>query len=125
MSPESLLARREVWKQRIREFDQGTASVADFCQRLGVSTVTFYQWRQRLKPASSASAKVPKPAAKSARPRKAAANMKFLPVQLLGQQNVEVQFPCGARVLVPSHDHEAIRTVLQSLVPSRREEPAC
>ena len=125
MSPESLLARREVWKQRIREFDQGTASVADFCQRLGVSAVSFYQWRKRLKPASSAPANVPKPPAKLARPRKAAANMKFLPVELVGPTNVEVQFPCGARVLVPSHDHEAIRTVLQSLVPSRREEPAC
>ncbi len=125
MSPESLLARREVWKQRIREFDQGTASVADFCQRLGVSTVSFYQWRQRLKPASSPPAKVPKPPAKSARPRQAAANMKFLPVELLGPTNVEVQFPCGARVLVPSHDHEALRTELQSLVLSRREEPAC
>jgi hypothetical protein len=125
MSPESLLARREVWKQRIREFDQGTASVADFCQRLGVSTVSFYQWRQRLKPALSVPAKASKPSVKSAPPRKPAASMKFLPVQLLGQQNVEVQFPCGARVLVPSHDHEAIRTVLGALVRDQGETRAC
>lgn len=120
MSREAVLARREAWKQRMREFEQGTAGVPDFCRRAGVSTASFYQWRRRL---NAVPAKVPKPSAKAAPPRKA--NVKFLPVELLGPQNVEVQFPCGARVLVPSHDHEAIRAVLQSLVPSRREEPAC
>ena len=51
--------------------------------------------------------------------------MKFLPVELIGQQRVEVQFPCGARVLVPSHDREAIRTILEALVVDRREDRAC
>jgi hypothetical protein len=125
MSREAVVARREMWKRRMREFEQGTADVTEFCRRAGVSTASFYQWRRRLKPALSASAEVTKASVKGAPPRKAAGNMKFLPVELLGPQNVEVQFPCGARVLVPSHDHEAIRTVLQSLVPSRREEPAC
>lgn len=125
MSREAVLARRELWKRRMQEFEHGSADVAEFCRRLGVSTASFYQWRRRLKPASPAPAKPPNPPAKAAPPRKTTANMKFLPVELLGPQNVEVQFPCGARVLVPSHDHEALRTVLQSLVPSRREEPAC
>lgn len=125
MSREAVLARRELWKRRMQEFEQGTASVPDFCRRAGVSTASFYQWRRRLQSVPSAPATVAKPSAKAARPRKTAGNMKFLPVELLGGQNVEVQLPCGARVLVPSHDHEALRTVLQSLVPSRREEPAC
>jgi hypothetical protein len=125
MSREAVLARRELWKRRVQEFEQGTADVTEFCHRAGVSTASFYQWRKRLKPASPPPAKPPNPSAKAARPRKSTTNMKFLPVELLGPQNVEVQFPCGARVLVPSHDHDAIRTVLQSLVPSRREEPAC
>lgn len=119
MSRESVLARRESWYRRMQEFEQGTANVADFCRRAGVSTASFYQWRRRLKPVATAP-KVPKPSAKAHQ-----ADMKFLPVELLGPQKVEVQFPCGARVLVPSHDHEAIRAVLQFLVPSRREEPAC
>lgn len=125
MSREAVLARRELWKRRMQEFEQGTASVPDFCRRAGVSTASFYQWRRRLQSVPSAPATVAKPRAKAARPRKTTTNMKFLPVELLGPQNVEVQLPCGARVLVPSHDHEALRTVLQSLVPSRREEPAC
>ena len=122
MSRESVLSRREAWYRRMQEFEQGTANVADFCRRAGVSTASFYQWRRRLKPVTTAP-KVPKPSAKASQARQA--DMKFLPVELLGPQKVEVQFPCGARVLVPSHDHEAIRAVLQSLVPSRREEPAC
>ena len=125
MSRETVLARRELWKRRMQEFEQGSADVAEFCRRAGVSTASFYQWRKRLQPVSSVPVKVPHPSANADRPRKTTTNMKFLPVELVGQQNVEVQFPCGARVLVPSHDHEALRTVLQSLVPSRREEPAC
>lgn len=125
MSREAVLARRELWKRRMQEFEQGSADAAEFCRRAGVSTASFYQWRKRLRPVPSVPAAVPKPLAKAVRPRKTTTNMKFLPVELLGPQNVEVQFPCGARVLVPSHDHEALRTVLQALVPGRREEPAC
>ena len=122
MSRESVLSRREAWYRRMQEFEQGTANVADFCRRAGVSTASFYQWRRRLKPVATAP-QVPKPSAEASQAHQA--NMKFLPVEFLGPQKVEVQFPCGARVLVPSHDHEAILAVLQSLVPSRREEPAC
>ena len=125
MSRESVLARREVWQQRMREFEQGTASVADFCRRAGVSTPAFYQWRRKLKPVSSEPVKVRQLSRKPAAPRKAVANVKFLPVEVMAQQNVEVRFPCGARVLVASHDHEAIRSVMETLVSGRREEPAC
>ena len=125
MSRDSILARREVWKQRMGEFEQGTASVADFCRRAGVSIPAFYQWRRRLKPVPAGSLELPQPSRKAAAPRKATANMKFLPVEFIGQQNVEVQFPCGARVLVPSHDREAIRTILEALVVDRREDRAC
>ena len=43
------LARRELWRRRLREFDRGTATVAEFCRRVGVSDAAFYQWRHGAK----------------------------------------------------------------------------
>ena len=125
MSRDSVVARREAWKQRMREFEQGTASVADFCRRAGVSTPAFYQWRRKLKSVPSGPVKVPTTTTKAAAPRKATANVKFLPIELIGPQNVEVQLPCGVRVLVPSHDREALRTILEALASDWREDRTC
>src|SRR6266404_3300280 len=92
MSGEPDLARREVWKQRLRDFDRGTASVVEFCERAGVSTASFYQWRRKLGSAASSRSVVEqqRPSKTSAMPRDAAASMKFLPVELIGARNAEV-----------------------------------
>ena len=42
------LERREIWRRRLREFDRGSVTVAGFCQRIGVSVATFYQWRRKM-----------------------------------------------------------------------------
>ena len=113
------LARRELWRRRLREFDRSTATVADFCDRAGVSTAAFYQWRRKLADAAS-----PEGLAKSS---PAAASLNFLPVEIMGPRNgevVEVLLPNGIRVLVPSRDYEAIRTVLKTLA-SEQEARGC
>ena len=38
-----------VWRERLRRFDSGNLTVAEFCHREGVSNPSFYQWRKRLK----------------------------------------------------------------------------
>jgi hypothetical protein len=35
------LARRELWRRRLRDFDRGSATVAAFCRREGVSDAAF------------------------------------------------------------------------------------
>lgn len=133
MSREPDLSRREVWKQRLREFDRGTASVMEFCERAGVSTASFYQWRRKLGSAASSrnvaeQERTSKISSKLAMPRDATASMKFLPVELIGPRNaevVEVLLPSGIRVLVPSRDQVALRTVLETLASNRREDRAC
>jgi transposase-like protein len=47
------LARRELWRRRMREFERSAATVADFCDRAGVSAAAFYQWRRKLSDVSS------------------------------------------------------------------------
>jgi len=114
------LARQEQWRRRLREFDRSTATVADFCDRAGVSTAAFYQWRRKLADGASANG--------LAKPSSGAASLNFLPVEIMGPRNgdvVEVLLPNGIRVLVPSRDQESLRTVLESLGSERREESAC
>jgi hypothetical protein len=39
--PASRQARREWWRRQIQRQKEGSLTVAEFCRRLGVSTVTF------------------------------------------------------------------------------------
>ena len=120
MSREPDLAKQAAWKLRLREFDRGSATVVEFCRSEGVSVASFYQWRQKLKPATARTA-----------PRgRVEKRPIFLPVEITGAANVEVLLPSGVRLTVPCCDHEAIRTVLAallsaSLMDSRREDRGC
>jgi transposase len=41
-------ATRHLWQQRLDRFRKSALAVADFCQREGISTASFYAWRRRL-----------------------------------------------------------------------------
>lgn len=110
------LARRELWRRRMREFERSAATVADFCGRAGVSAAAFYQWRRKLSDVSSSEG-LTKPAPRATPSRAAASSLNFLPVEIMGPRNgdvVEVLFPSGIRMLVPSRNQELLRTVLES-----------
>jgi transposase-like protein len=113
MSREPDLAKRAAWRLRLREFDRGNATVAEFCRRTGVSVATFYQWRRKLEPSAAPS---------TAPCGRAVKGLSFLPVEITGGASVEVLLPSGARVTVPCHDQEAIRTVMAALLSSSLED---
>lgn len=116
----------ELWRRRLREFDRGQASVAEFCRRVGVSAATFYQWQRKLTPAVSGAAArstaVVRPAAK---PGQAPGPMRFLPVEITAASQVEVLLPGGARLSIPSREHDALRTVVAALLGERGEDRPC
>jgi transposase-like protein len=123
MSREPNLEKRASWRLRLREFDRGNATVAEFCRRGGVSVAAFYQWRRKLRPSAA-------PDASAASRGRAVKSLSFLPVEITGGASIEVLLASGARVTVPCHDQEAIRTVMAALlsaspVHSRPEDPAC
>lgn len=116
------LAKREVWRRRLREFDRGTATVAEFCQRVGVSDAAFYQWRRKLA-SPSAELKTPISAAEKV------SALSFLPLEITGRDDpsarIEVVFPNGIRVLVPGRDHATLSAVLAALASSSRGSGSC
>lgn len=116
------LARREVWRRRLRDFDRGRATVAEFCRREGVSDAAFYQWRRKLaSPAAQPSTAVSTAEKVSA--------LSFLPIEITGRDDqsarIEVVFPDGTRVLVPGRDHATLQAVLATLASSSREAGSC
>jgi hypothetical protein len=119
-------AKWELWQRRLREFDRGHATVVEFCQRVGVSVATFYQWQRKLTPlARGALRKSATVAARTIERPRAADPIHFLPVEISASSQVEVLLPGGARVSIPSRDHDALRTVVAALLAERGEDRPC
>lgn len=112
-------AKREAWEQRLARFERGGVTVAAFCAREGVSVPSFYQWRRKLAAGNAGQRK-------SGTASSVAGEVRFLPIELAGGiSSVEVLLPGGAKLRVPSHEHEALRTILAALVHSQREAESC
>lgn len=130
------LAKRAVWRRRLREFKRSAETVGEFCDRAGVSTNTFYRWQRnlaRLAAAEVGSRATQRPAtpalatptsARAASSPGASPAMNFLPIEITpieitaatNVEVLEVLFPNGTRLTAPCHDHEVIRVVLSSLL---------
>ena len=128
------LAKREAWRRRFRQFDRGSATITEFCRRLGVPVWSFYYWHQRLRSGTIRSASDQKRNGAAAPNRHARLaqrhaaikpRLNFVPIQIAGQRSVEVHLPNGARVTVPCHDRDAIDAVIAALVRDPQERPAC
>ena len=102
--PASRSARREWWRRQIQRQKEGSLTVAEFCRRLGVSTVTFYAWKRRFREALPAFPPVPeRPSARPMPEANGASTPPFLPVSILnagaaGQLEIELANACVVRV---------------------------
>jgi transposase-like protein len=119
------LVKRQEWRQRLLEFDRGEWTVAEFCRRQGCAPATFFKWRRKLggKRGRAAAAADAVPGT-GVRPRRTA-GVSFVPVEITAAARVEVHLAGGAKVLVPSHDHAALRTVIAALCSAAEEGRAC
>jgi len=112
-------ARCQWWRRQIQRQQEGSLTVAEFCRRLGVSTVSFYAWKRRFREAPTASPLVPE--RPSARPRPEANNAStpaFLPVSILdagpaGQLEIELANACIVR-LKGTVDPELLRIAIHA-----------
>src|SRR4051794_38276719 len=117
--PASRQARREWWRRQIQRQQEGSLTVAEFCRRLGVSTVSFYAWKRRFSEAAPASPLDPeRPSARSMPAANGASTPAFLPVSILdagpaGQLEVELANDCIVR-LKGSVDPELLRIAIHA-----------
>lgn len=127
MAREADLGKWEEWERRLREFEEGDWTVESFCRRVGVSPATFYEWKRKLGRGRAGSGS-PAPHS-TARPKvkalPASEGVSFVPLQITGRPSIEVHLANGAKVLVPVHDPEAIRTVIGALMNDRAEGGSC
>jgi hypothetical protein len=117
--PASRQARREWWRRQIQRQHEGSLTVAEFCRRLGVSTVTFYAWKRRLCDAPPAVPLVPeRPSARPMPEANGASTPAFLPVSIRdagadGQLEIELANACVVR-LKGAVDPELLRVAIHA-----------
>src|SRR3954447_22400473 len=82
--PADRKTRCQWWRRQIQRQEEGNLTVAEFCRRLGVSTVTFYAWKRRFREAPPAFPLVPeRPADRPVPEANGASTPAFLPVSIL------------------------------------------
>ena len=98
-----------VWRERLARFDRGDLTVAEFCRREGVSNPSFYQWRKRLQQRGRRARRV-----EQADPGASTVGLpgRFLPVNVAGLSEVEMELPNGIKVRVPATNAELLRTAI-------------
>jgi hypothetical protein len=103
MSRLSRPQKRAEWRKRVRRFTRSKLSVSEFCRQNKVSVPSFYYWRRKLADTE--------PDASQREVERAA----FIPVQVATVATLQVIFPNGTRLELPSQDHELVRVSIESV----------
>ena len=117
--PADRKARRQWWRRQVERQEQSSFTVAEFCRRLGVSTVTFYAWKRRFREAPPALPLVPdRPSARPMPEANGTSTPAFLPVSILhaspaGQLEIELANACIVR-LKGTVDPELLRIAIHA-----------
>ena len=90
-------AAERTWRERLERQRRSGLSIAAFCEREGVSTAAFYQWRRRLSEQNSPLQQSPL----------------FVPVTVRAAAGVRIELPGGAVVHLPG---DADERLLQSCI---------
>jgi hypothetical protein len=97
--PLSIDIKAQLWANRLREFDASSLSVAQFCQSIGCSIPTFYQWRRKL------AGQIPAAPAPSA----------FLQVQTKSDAAIQVKLLSGVIIIVPIEALDSLPQILDRI----------
>jgi hypothetical protein len=88
---------RELWAERIAQCERSNLPVAQFCQSIGCSVTSFYQWKRKL----------------VASPKQSS----FLRVQTSEptKDSIEIKLPSGISILVPVSAVDSISAILKQV----------
>lgn len=101
----------QLWIKRFREFEASSLSVAQFCQSVGCSSPTFYQWRRKLAAIRPAKPTQSAPAARSPLPSHSA----FLQVQTKSDCTIQVQLLSGVVITLPIEALDSLPQILNRI----------
>lgn len=89
---------RQQWLAWLNEQPDSGLSVVAFCREKGISQKSFYAWRRKL-----------------ADDLKLATSPVFVPVSVVPASPLQVEFPCGAKLMLPG-DEAGMRRLLSILL---------
>jgi transposase-like protein len=111
-----------VWRDRLARFDSDSLTISEFCHREGVSSASFYRWRKRLKHRGRQS----KPSSQAAGGSEVKApSSRFLPVNVAGLTEAEIELPNGIKVRVPAANAAVLRTAIRAANEACQEVASC
>jgi len=93
------------WRRRVRRFGRSGLTVARFCRQEGVSTASFYRWRNRLADQ--------RPPTRGVDHASAFRAVRVTPAAT----PISIHLPGDVRVEVPLENLDAVRAVLAQLWP--------
>jgi hypothetical protein len=87
----------QIWAERIAQSERSNVPTAQFCQSIGGSLTSFYQWKRKLASAPQSGA--------------------FLRVQTSEptKETIEIKLPSGISILVPVSAVESISAILEQV----------
>jgi transposase-like protein len=87
----------KIWAERIAQCERSNVPTAQFCQSIGCSPTSFYQWKRKLAAKHQATA--------------------FLRVQTSDsiKVSIEIKLPSGISILVPVSAVESIAAILEQI----------
>ena len=113
--------REAFWRKLVTEQASSRRSIVDWCRQAGVSTASFYAWRQRLRAAarvSPASSLIPVRIVAEPTPVETPALEERVEREPI---TIEVGTTPTLRICIPAgYDEEAIRRVLQAALQASR-----
>jgi hypothetical protein len=102
----SQLNKLQLWRERFRQFEKSSLSVAQFCHSVGCSVGSFYKWRHKLvQPLPSTMASV------HATPQTSVAS--FLQVSTQDNLAVSIQLRSGVVLTIPLEAIDVLPSILE------------
>ena len=85
----------QLWQRRLQDFSQSSQTVVQYCQSIGCTVQTFYQWRRKLQASTPRS--------------------QFLELHTQAPAGLELRLPGGAVLIVPLEAIDALPRILKAI----------
>jgi hypothetical protein len=95
--------KRQLWERRFRQFENSPLSVTDFCDSVGCSTASFYQWRRRLEAIDHSADPV------------SSRQTAFLQVQSQPDAAIEIKLHSGIVISIPVEVISTLPQILEAI----------